>query len=362
MFLFTTPPGREAKSAQSGGGQAAATPVTQAIRDGAAKTGTDFGYLVRTAQRESALDPNARARSSSATGLFQFIDQTWLQMVREEGPRHGLASYAEVIQSDGNGRLTVADPEMRQQVLDLRKDPKLASVMAGAFTQKNREVFAGAIGRQPTQGELYVAHFLGARGAVELTKAAATDPTGPAAALFPDAAGANRSIFFDKAGRTRSASEVYGLLTALPQGGAAQGQDMQGASPGAEVMAGLSPQRAKGLVGLFSTEGPRGPVSEAVTRHWASPRGDIRTASLSNAPRFFPRITATDAPAASELPAVTLDSNGSLQPVQGKLVDAPLPPVRPNFELPLAVKARTAPQAKGGPLDLRRFLTARGGA
>jgi hypothetical protein len=362
MFLFTTPPGREAKSAQSGGGQTVTTPVTQAIRDGAAKTGADFDYLVRTAQRESALDPNARARSSSATGLFQFIDQTWLQMVREEGPRHGLSAYAEAIQSDGNGRLTVADPQMRQQVLDLRKDPKLASVMAGAFTQKNRDAFAGAIGRQPTAGELYVAHFLGARGAVELTKAAATDPTGSAVALFPDAAGANRPIFFDKAGRARSASEVYGLLTALPQNGAPQGPDMQGAPSSAQIMAGLSPQKAKGLVGLFSTEGPRGPVSEAVTRHWASPRGEIRTASLSNAPRFFPRISATDLPATHELPAITPDSTGSLQPVQAKLVDAPLPPVRPSFDMPVAVKARAATQAKAGPLDLRRFLTARGGA
>ncbi|MGL4729664.1 MAG: transglycosylase SLT domain-containing protein, partial [Bosea sp. (in: a-proteobacteria)] len=84
MFLFTTPSAREAKStpAVNGNAQGAnlpATPVTMAIRDGAAKTGTDFGYLVRTAQRESALDPNAKARTSSATGLFQFIDQTWLQ-------------------------------------------------------------------------------------------------------------------------------------------------------------------------------------------------------------------------------------------------------------------------------------------
>jgi hypothetical protein len=137
---------------------------------------------------------------------------------------------------------------------------------------------------------------------------------------------------------------------------------MQGAPASAEIMAGLSPQKARGLVGLFSTEGPRGPVSEAVTRHWASPRGDIRTASLSNAPRFFPRISATDAPTPGELPAITPDVTGSLQPGQGKLVDAPMPPVRPNFDLPLVVKTRTAPQAKTGPLDLKRFLTARGGA
>jgi hypothetical protein len=369
MFLFTTPPGREAKSSQPGGGQTVATPVTKAIRDGAARTGADFDYLVRTAQRESALDPNARARTSSATGLFQFIDQTWLQMVREEGPRHGLSSFAEAIQPDGAGRLTIADPELRQQVLDLRKDPQLASVMAGAFTQKNREAFSGAIGRQPTQGELYVAHFLGARGAVELTRAAATDPSGSAAALFPDAAGANRTIFFDKAGKARSASEVYGLLTTLPQG-PQQGQDTQGqlaqgqlaqGFAGAEVMAGLSPQKARGLVGLFSTEGPRGPVSDAVTRHWASPRGDIRTAALSNAPRFFPRLGATDAAPSGELPAIAPGEKPA-SPPEGVLVDAPMPPTRPAFDAMAVARNRSSASQKGGPLDLRRFLTARGGA
>jgi hypothetical protein len=365
MFLFTTPAGREAKSAQPFGGNASGAgapvssgPVTQAIREGAARTGADFDYLVRTAQRESALDPNAKARSSSATGLFQFIDQTWLQMVRDEGPRHGLGAYAEAIRPDEGGRLSIADPALRQQVLDLRKDPKLAAVMAGAFTQKNRDVFAAAMGRQPTQGELYVAHFLGARGAVELTKAAASDPTTPAASLFPDAAVANRPIFFDKAGRARSASEVYALLVAQPANAAAQGLPAGRGDASAEVLAGLSPQKARGLVGLFSTDGPRGPVSDAVTRHWASPRGDIRTAALSNAPRFFPRVTATDA-APTEKAGVELPAIAS----QGTLVDAPHPPVRPQPDALVEAKAKpVAAAVRRGPLDLRRFLTIGGGA
>ncbi len=337
---------------------APATPVTRAIRDGAARTGADFDYLVRTAQRESALDPNAKARTSSATGLFQFIDQTWLQMVREEGPRHGLSAYADAIRADGEGRLTVADPALRQQILDLRKDPQLASVMAGAFTQKNREAFAAGIGRQPTQGELYVAHFLGARGAVALTQAAAGSPTQSAAALFPDAAAANRPIFYDKAGRARSAAEVYGLLTTLP---AAQGGEPgTGASESAEVLAGLSPQRAKGLVGLFSTEGPRGPVSDAVTRHWATRRGETRMAAVPDGPRFFPRLTQSDAATSGDVPAVA-------QPVpQGRLVDAPLPPTRPSFEpqpaAPAALTAGARANLKRPPLDLMRFLSSRGGA
>ncbi|MBA4334976.1 MAG: hypothetical protein C0420_08715, partial [Methylobacterium sp.] len=155
MFLFTTPQTRETQPAN---------PVVSAIRDGAAKTGAGFDYLLKTAQRESSLEPDAKAKTSSATGLFQFIEQTWLSMVKQEGPKQGLASYADAISETGGGRLTVADPAAREKILELRKDPQVAAVMAGALTQKNREQLAGALGRQPHAGELYMAHVLGARG------------------------------------------------------------------------------------------------------------------------------------------------------------------------------------------------------
>ena len=85
MFLFTTP--AQPQTASDGN-------VVDAIRRGAAATGSDFDYLLKTAQRESALDPQARAPTSSATGLFQFIEQTWLGMVKSEGPRFGLDEEA----------------------------------------------------------------------------------------------------------------------------------------------------------------------------------------------------------------------------------------------------------------------------
>ncbi len=185
----------------------------------------------------------------------QFIDQTWLQMVREEGPRHGLSAYAEAIRPDGEGRLTVADPAMRQHISTCARIPSLPPSWLVPSRRRNREAFAAGIGRQPTQGELYVAHFLGARGAVALTQAAASSPTQSAAALFPDAAAANRPIFYDKAGRARSAAEVYGLLTTLP---AAQGVPPAQAPRAPRFWLASRRIRAKGLVGLFSTEGPRG--------------------------------------------------------------------------------------------------------
>src|SRR5919112_239201 len=121
MFLFTTPPVRDTAPANT---------VVDAIRQGAERTGTGFDYLLATAQRESALDPGARARSSSATGLFQFIEQTWLGLVKSDGPRLGLAQQANAIQTRTDGTHAVSDPAARQAILSLRENPKVASVLA----------------------------------------------------------------------------------------------------------------------------------------------------------------------------------------------------------------------------------------
>lgn len=369
MFLFTTPQTRETTQP--------ANPVVSAIRDGAAKTGAGFDYLLKTAQRESSLEPDAKAKTSSATGLFQFIEQTWLSMVKQEGPKQGLSNYADAI-SETSGRLTVADPAAREKILELRKDPQVAAVMAGALTQKNREQLAGALGRQPHAGELYMAHVLGARGASDLIKSATSDPTRSAAKDFPEAAAANRGIFFDKSGRARSAQEVYGVLaashantqlaatTASSQPATVQGASAgQGADKPAEIAAALQPGRAKGLIGLFSTEGSRAPVSQAVANLWATPRADgVRTAALDPADRYFPRQTKSDATATAPTASDAVAANASASSASAaKAVNAPLPPSRPvELTQPTAaVQERSAGRARRAPLDLSSFMTQRSG-
>jgi hypothetical protein len=354
MFLFTTPAARDPVPA--GGAQGAATPVQQAIRRGAERTGVNFDYLLKTAQRESALDPEAKAATSSATGLFQFIDQTWLSMMRAEGPNHGLADAARAIGQSADGRLTVADPAMREQIMALRRDPQVASVMAGAFTQRNRETLSGALGREPDGGELYTAHVLGARGATELINAAATSPGRPAMQLFPDAAGANRSIFFDRAGRARSAAEVLDVLTAQHRA-IAQVRVASGQGGSDQPDASGPPGGRKGLMGLFSTEGSRAPVSDAVARVWSGQRArGVQLASLEPAQRFFPTsgsVAAAPTQAAgpaNELAAVTTGAGA------GRLADAPKPPSRPSD---LAAEAGASPRAKQSrqrPLNLNAFI------
>ncbi|CAH1677269.1 conserved hypothetical protein [Hyphomicrobiales bacterium] len=357
MFLFTTPQSRDAQPAN---------PVVSAIRQGADRTGAGFDYLLKTAQRESALEPDAKAKTSSATGLFQFIEQTWLAMVKQEGPKQGLSQYADAISENG-GRLTVSDPAAREKILQLRNDPQVAAVMAGALTQKNRDQLAGVLGRQPQAGELYMAHVLGARGASDLIRAAASDPNRVAARDFPEAAAANRSIFYDKAGRARSAQEVYGVLAAshastqVAASTAQNPQAGQGEIPETEIAAALRPGRAKGLVGLFSTSGSRDPVSKAVANLWTTPsRTGTRMASLEGGERYFPRPAQAEATTASDAGS---SSSAGAAAGAGPVVSAPLPPSRPSELSASSVTAsRPAGKARRGPLDLSSFMVQRGGA
>ncbi len=87
--------------------------LTQLISRAAQKTGADFDYLLNTAARESGFDPRAKAPTSSASGLFQFIDQTWLGMVKQHGAKHGMAAEAAKIEVGANGRYRVTDPAAR---------------------------------------------------------------------------------------------------------------------------------------------------------------------------------------------------------------------------------------------------------
>jgi Transglycosylase SLT domain len=191
----------------------AASRIAGAISRAARSTGTSFDYLLTTAQMESGLNPKAQAPTSTAQGLYQFIDQTWLATLKREGPALGLGKYADAIQQDADGHYSVPDPSARAAILKLRSDPSASALMAGAFARANATDLASAIGRQPTESELYMAHFLGSAGAVKLIQAAKASPQAKAADLFPQAAAANRAIFYGRDGQARRALGVYDTLT-----------------------------------------------------------------------------------------------------------------------------------------------------
>jgi hypothetical protein len=247
------------------GNAAAGSTVTGAIRQASAATGTSFSYLLATAQVESGLNPQAGASTSSARGLFQFVEQTWLGTIKQSGAALGYGRYAAAITRTASGHYVVKDPAMRQQILKLRNDPTANAVMAGAFTQTNAAYLTQKLGRPPSEGELYIAHFLGAGGAARLIGLAASNPGAKATDFFAGAAHANRSIFFDKqTGAARSVAAVRNVLTARydvarlePHNGAASAAAAPAAAQAANIAAPLSivPDTA-GIANAFAAAVP----------------------------------------------------------------------------------------------------------
>lgn len=172
----------------------AAQAVLPALEQAARRTGVDFQALFHTARLESGFNPAARARTSSATGLFQFIDSTWLSTIARHGPRHGIT------------------PASRTEALALRTNPQVAALMAAEHMGDNAARIEQATGRKPGTTDLYLAHFLGAGGAARFLGALDRNPDTPGVQLFPAAAKANRTIFFHKSGEPRSLSDIRDLF------------------------------------------------------------------------------------------------------------------------------------------------------
>jgi Transglycosylase SLT domain len=142
----------------------AAPHVTGAIQQAATSTGTSFDYLLATAQIESNLNPSAQASTSSAQGLFQFIDQTWLGTMKRSGASLGLARFSDAIVQGQDGRFDVPDAGMRDAIMKMRTNPRISAMMAGAYASNNAAQLTDGLGRAPSEGELYIAHFLGLTG------------------------------------------------------------------------------------------------------------------------------------------------------------------------------------------------------
>ncbi len=209
--------------------------VLSGIREASSRSGIDFEFLVAQAAQESGFRADAKASTSSATGLYQFIEQTWLGVVREHGADYGLQHYAVAIDQRPGGGFTVGDPRLRQEILDLREDPRLNALLAGELAADNAAAIQARTGRAAGPTELYLAHFLGAGQAGRLIEAAEATPHVPAAELFPAAAEANQAIFFRPDGTARTSGEVFGLIDAKMQRKLAVAAEASGLAPTTET-------------------------------------------------------------------------------------------------------------------------------
>jgi soluble lytic murein transglycosylase-like protein len=157
--------------------------VYNAIAGASQEIGMPQGYMLAMAAQESGFRPGVKAKTSSATGLYQFIDSTWRNMVKKYGKEYGIG-------------------------LGDRKDPRANAIMGALFTKDNANILQKELGRQPTPGELYMAHFLGAGGAKKMLK---SPPNAVAAEIFPRPARSNKFVFYS-GGRPRTIAEVKGFL------------------------------------------------------------------------------------------------------------------------------------------------------
>lgn len=173
--------------------------------------GADPTLLMAVADKESSFSTSVQAKTSSATGLYQFIEQTWLGVVSEFGARHGLAAEAKLIGRNGR-QFFVADAAERQRILDLRREPYLSALLAGEMLKRDTLRLEKAMGRHLTGGEIYLIHFLGPDAAQTFIETMEETPDAKAAELLPRPAQANRPIFYADAGgetKTLSVSEVH---------------------------------------------------------------------------------------------------------------------------------------------------------
>jgi len=256
------------------------TMVRDAIGRAAQRTGVDFSYLFNQAKSESGLNPNARAQTSSATGLFQFIDQSWLGVLKQHGAKHGMGWAADAIGQTPGGRWTVTDPQMRQAVFALREQPEPAALMAAESASDNAARLQQALGRQPNQTDLYFAHFLGLAGATRYLRAQQANPAATAAPLFPHEAAVNRSLFYSKSGEARSLGDLYALMS-QKLGGPDGGFPAPGNN---DVMAAMRMASAGDLVPV--PEGsPDGDINAAITGTGMpqGPAGDSSTNDIVTA-------------------------------------------------------------------------------
>jgi peptidoglycan hydrolase-like protein with peptidoglycan-binding domain len=193
--------------------------IVAAIRLSSIRTGVDFSYLMKLAAAESNFKPKSESATSSATGIYQFTRDTWLNTIKTHGAKYGrIGDYAANIEHYetvyGYQRPIVRNEAMYQHLLELRKNPRVSAIMAAEMIRDSEQLLAHSFDRKPTQTDLYLTHFLGNDDAITFLRSLEQRPDAHAVELFPEAANSNRNIFHPRSSDPRTVDEVYALFDA----------------------------------------------------------------------------------------------------------------------------------------------------
>ncbi len=206
--------------------------IVERVVKAAQTTEMDPALLMAIADKESNFSSTAKARTSSASGLFQFVEKTWLRALKTFGWRHGHSDTAAAIASDDAPRV---NGQKRAQILNLRNDPYLSAVLAAEMLKKDSARIAEKIGRPLSSGETYLIHFLGPDDAERFMRTVEEAPHTSAAALLPRPARANKPIFYEQQGRrlkVRSVREVHEAFETMMDKRTSRYEDVVAKLPG----------------------------------------------------------------------------------------------------------------------------------
>jgi hypothetical protein len=140
-------------------------------------------YYERLKVAESGGKAEVKAKTSTATGHHQFLEGTWKELT---------AKYN------------------KQYSLEDRKDPAKSLEIAQLFTEENKKALSKALGDEPTDTQLYAAHFLGTTGAKKFLMASPKKLAKDV--VNAKQVAANKNIFFDEKNKPRTVLQVYGVL------------------------------------------------------------------------------------------------------------------------------------------------------
>jgi hypothetical protein len=275
--------------------------LVKGIRRAGRAAGVDFGYLMAQAAQESGFRADAKARTSSASGLYQFVEGTWLDLVRRHGAAHGIDADAP-----------------RAELLALREDPALAASMAAEYARENKKVLEAALGRETGRGALALAHFLGPGGAIRFLEGLDANADTAAAALLPAAASANRAVFYKSDGAPRSLGEIWQDFSRRIEREAASWTERAGNPVGmpAENITAAAEARPAGGNALASSQAaadPLPPAGRAPAMTLGAPRLSRPTLAMLDALAFAAlKLVGQPSPAATREDARTEGTTSSI--------------------------------------------------
>jgi Transglycosylase SLT domain len=206
--------------------------IVERVVKAARTTGSDPALLMSIADKESSFASSAKASTSSASGLFQFVESTWLKALRSFGWRYGREEEAKAIQ--GEDEHPVIASRKRAEILQLRDDPYLSAALAAEMLKHDGAKISEHLGRSLTAGETYLIHFLGPEDAERFMTKLDAEPQASAARLLPRPARANKTIFYERLGRKmkdRSVSEVHEAFEHMMGSRVSRYQDVEAQMP-----------------------------------------------------------------------------------------------------------------------------------